>query len=113
MFSFLKKGTDGSSLTASTCLERYTEGATMLDVRTANEFSQGHLACAQHADVMAADFRQRVEELALDPSKPVYLYCRSGNRSGQAAKILRQMGFAEAFNVGSLNALMAVGFETA
>lgn len=113
MFSFLKKNAGSTALTASTCLERYTEGATMLDVRTAREFSEGHLACAQNVDVMSADFREQVEALGLDPSLPVYLYCRSGNRSGQAAKILRQMGFVEAFNVGSFDALEAVGFETA
>ena len=116
MFSLFKSSSKaapaGDTLAAGTCYERFAEGATMLDVRTPGEFGKGHLMCAQNVDVMANDFRQRVEELGLDPSKPVYLYCRSGNRSGQAAKILRQMGFVEAFNVGSFDALKAVGFET-
>jgi phage shock protein E len=61
--------------------------------------------------VMAADFTAQVEALGLDRSRPVYLYCLSGNRSGQAAKMLRRGGFEQAFNVGSYRALLRVGFE--
>lgn len=115
MFSCLKRraaGPAGDTLTPSACLNRYEPSATMLDVRTPGEFAKGHLSCAVNVDVMAADFRAQVEALGLDCSTPVYLYCRSGNRSGKAAKMLRQMGFTDAYNVGSYGALKAVGFET-
>jgi phage shock protein E len=114
MFSFLKpRASSDGSLSPTQCLERFADDATMLDVRTPGEFDQGHLACAINLDVMNNDFRKGVEALGLDASKPVYLYCRSGNRSGTAAKILREMGFEQAFNVGSYDALRKVGFETA
>ena len=41
----------------------------------------------------------------LDPSKSYYLYCRSGNRSGQAAKLLRDKGFESVFNAGAYGSL--------
>ena len=39
------------------------------------------------------DFREKIQEL--DRDKPVYLYCRSGNRSGKASKIMDELGFKE------------------
>lgn len=114
MRSFLERRGDAApaSLSASDCLGAYHEGATMIDVRTPGEFARGHLACAINVDILAGGFEDRIAALGLDPEKPVYLYCRSGNRSGRAAKILRGMGFAEAYNVGGFEALRDVGFET-
>ena len=42
---------------------------------------------------------------SLDPAKSYYLYCRSGNRSGQAAKLLRDGGFDSVFNAGGYGSL--------
>ena len=86
--------------------------APVLDVRTPEEFAGGRLADAVNVDVMAPDFHQRVEALDLPGDGPVYLYCRSGNRSGQAAGILREMGHTGAVNVGGFEALAAAGVET-
>jgi rhodanese-related sulfurtransferase len=44
----------------------------------------------------------------LDPSRTYYLYCRSGNRSGQAAKLLRAKGFDSVFNAGSYDSLQGL-----
>lgn len=90
-----------------------TPEAQVLDVRTPGEFAGGHLAGAVNVDVMAPDLRQRVEPLDLPAGGPVYLYCRSDNRSGQAAGVLRAMGHAGAVNVGGLDALVRAGAETA
>ena len=88
-------------------------GAPVLDVRTPKEFAEGHLAEAVNVNVMAPDFRDRIVEMDLPENGPVYLYCRSGNRSGTATKILHEMGHAGAVNVGGLGALAAAGAETA
>jgi phage shock protein E len=67
-----------------------TSARTVVDVRTPEEYSQGHAPGARNIDVGAADFRERVAELDRDGSYLVY--CRSGNRSAQAAAIMRELG---------------------
>lgn len=91
--------------------------APVLDVRTPSEFASGHLRGALNVDVMAPDFGKRVEALlskgTLKKDATVYLYCRSGNRSGQAEGMLRRMGFTQTANVGGIGALKAAGAEMA
>lgn len=84
-------------------------GNPLLDVRRPDEFAQGHLAKAVLVDVTAPNFQDRIEALSLDADAPVYLYCRTGNRSGHAARILRDMGIGGAVNVGGLDELVAAG----
>ena len=86
--------------------------APVLDVRTPGEYASGHLAGAENVDVQSPDFQDRIASMDLGDG-PVYLYCRSGNRSGQATKILRQMGHGGAVNVGGFDALARAGAETA
>lgn len=87
--------------------------APLLDVRTPAEFAQGHLAGAVNVDVMSPDFRDRIAAMDLPTEGPVYLYCRSGNRSGSAVGLLHRMGHAGAVNVGGFEALAKAGAETA
>ncbi len=87
--------------------------APVLDVRTPAEFAAGHLACAVNVDVNAPGFEAQVEALGLPADGPVYLYCRSGTRSGRAVGLLREMGHAGAVNAGGFDALAAAGAETA
>lgn len=65
--------------------------AVLLDVRTAMEYRMGALPEAQLLDFMSPGFTQKAG--ALDRSKTYFLYCRSGNRSGQACQLMHQMGF--------------------
>ena len=69
----------------------------LLDVRTDREFSMGHIKGANQIDFYRSDFQEELSKL--DPKVPVYVYCRSGNRSGQAAQIMRQMGFTTVYNL--------------
>lgn len=89
--------------------------APVLDVRTPSEFGSGHLRGALNVDVMSPDFGNRVEALlskgTLKKDTTVYLYCRSGNRSGQAEGVLRRMGFTETVNLGGIGALKAAGAD--
>lgn len=71
--------------------------ALILDVRTDEEFMEGHLFGATQLDFFREDFREAVEKL--DRAQPVYVYCRSGNRSGKAAKLMKELGFAEVYNL--------------
>lgn len=64
----------------------------ILDCRTPAEYNSGHLKNALLADWTKKDeFISRAS--ALDKSKPVYAYCLSGGRSGQAANYLREQGY--------------------
>lgn len=67
-------------------------GVQLIDVRTPEEYAEGHIGNAVMANIR--DARQFDAEVAkLNKEKPVYLYCRSGNRSQTAAKILEKDGF--------------------
>ena len=63
-----------------------------LDVRTASEYSQGHIPGALLIDVTQADFMQKAEQL-LPKDKTIALYCRSGRRSKTAAQLLSKQGY--------------------
>ena len=75
--------------------------AAVIDVRTPEETSLGYLEGAQLFDIQNASF---MDSLAtLDPAADYYIYCRSGNRAGQAIEIMKQAGFTgELVNGGSL-----------
>ncbi len=69
----------------------------LVDVRTPNEYHQGHIKNAKLADFFANDFKEQIQKLKKE--KPVYLYCRSGNRSGKALKVLSELGFKEIYDL--------------
>lgn len=72
--------------------------AVILDVRTDAEVAEGMIPNAIHIDIYRGqDFVSEIEKL--DKSKNYYVYCRSGNRSGQACKIMNQLGFENAYNL--------------
>lgn len=116
LFSFLSKLLRGPhGLAPAEFLTRREPAHPVLDVRTPGEFAQGHVKGAINVDIHGPDFAAAVERLAkkgtLKADQPVYLYCRSGARSGRAARFLRERGYGEAYNVGGLGGLKAAGAE--
>lgn len=74
------------------------DNAFILDVRTADEVSEGYIPGATNIDIfMGQGFLDALEEL--DKSKNYFVYCRSGNRSGQACALMNQAGFKTAYNL--------------
>lgn len=71
--------------------------AVILDVRTAQEVAEGAIKGALVIDFMSNDFSDKIKNL--DHSKKYYVYCRSGNRSGQACQMMSQMGFQNLVNL--------------
>jgi rhodanese-related sulfurtransferase len=71
--------------------------AVILDVRTAGEFQSGKLKGARNIDMMARNFMPQIQNLPKD--KKYYIYCRSGNRSGQVCEIMSDMGFEHTYNM--------------
>ena len=103
----------GSKMSPADFVADHDADAPLIDVRTPGEYAEGHLAGSVNVDVMGADFAQRIEALKLPADAPVYLYCRSGTRSGQATKTLRQMGHAGAINIGGFQPLAKAGATVA
>jgi phage shock protein E len=69
----------------------------LIDVRTPEEYSDGHLQNATHIDFHHEDFEDLIDEL--DKRKKYLVYCRSGNRSRQAMFLMRDLGFEEVYNL--------------
>lgn len=72
--------------------------AQVLDVRTSDEFTGGHLANATNIDWNGDDFETKAKA-QLKTDKPVFVYCLSGGRSAKAASKLRAMGYKEVYEM--------------
>lgn len=64
----------------------------LLDVRSANEYAEGHIAHAANIDALQNDFLAKAQR-SLSKKKPAYVYCRSGKRSMMAANKLAKAGY--------------------
>lgn len=69
----------------------------LIDVRTPEEYKEGYIAYAKNVNFYDTDFLTRLEKL--DKNKPVYLYCKSGGRSGQASARLLDAGFSLVYDL--------------
>jgi thioredoxin len=74
-----------------------TQNPQLLDVRTPEEFAAEHIDNAANVNWNGDDFASKSEKL--DKSKPVFVYCKVGGRSAQAANKLAEMGFKEVYNL--------------
>ncbi|MBS1514008.1 MAG: rhodanese-like domain-containing protein [Bacteroidetes bacterium] len=69
----------------------------IIDVRTSEEHNTKKIAHSLQLDFYAPDFQSQIEKL--DKDKVYLVYCRSGNRSGQAMDMMKNMGFEEVYNL--------------
>jgi rhodanese-related sulfurtransferase len=72
-------------------------GVITLDVRTPGEFAEGYIQGARLIDFQSGNFENEIA--ALDKNATYAVYCRSGNRSGQAVKVMQDAGFTNVFNM--------------
>ena len=79
----------------------------LIDVRTPEEFADGHLAGAEMIDIQAGDFADRIAEL--DPDATTVVYCRTGNRSASAVAIMAEQGFTDLYDAGGFADLAEAG----
>ena len=70
---------------------------TIIDVRTSEEFAEGHIDNALNIDVKSDQFTDEVKKL--NPSKKYILYCRSGKRSAKAYGIMTDLNFESLYNM--------------
>ncbi|HEY2341984.1 MAG TPA: rhodanese-like domain-containing protein [Chthoniobacteraceae bacterium] len=69
----------------------------VLDVRTPEEYSAGHIGGAKNINFMASDFEKQVAQL--DPSKSYLVHCAAGGRSSKAVKIMAQHNFDSVYHM--------------
>jgi len=71
----------------------------ILDVRTPEEYQAGHIENAKNIDYSSQNFKDEIGKL--DEAKTYFVYCRSGNKSKEAAKIMKDLGFENIYNLES------------
>ena len=76
------------------------DGAVLLDVRTAEEYRDGHIDGSVNIPL---DRISSVENTVKDKSTPLYVHCLSGGRSGQAVSYLKQIGYTNAKSIGGIS----------
>lgn len=82
----------------------------ILDVRTPEEIAGGTIENASTIDFYAPDFEQKIN--MMDKSKEIYVYCKAGGRSAQAADILIKNGFTKVYNLnGGITAWQNQGYS--
>ncbi|MEF2836280.1 MAG: rhodanese-like domain-containing protein [Oscillospiraceae bacterium] len=76
-------------------------GAVLLDVRTPQEYREGHIPGSQNVPLQQLD---KVEEVTENKDTVLYVYCHSGARSRQAVSLLKHMGYTNVHNIGGIAA---------
>ena len=76
-----------------------TEGAVLIDVRTPDEYRQGHIAGSKNVPLQQFTSITSVVE---DKDTPIFVYCFSGARSRRAATAFQRLGYKNAVNIGGI-----------
>ena len=80
---------------------RDTEGAVLVDVRTPQEYREGHIPGSKNVPLQQLD---KISSVADNKNIPLFVYCYSGGRSRQATAMLQRMGYANVQNIGGIAA---------
>jgi thioredoxin len=99
LFSACSKGQVQNKLSPNEFYEKIKQNpqALLMDVRTPEEYANGHLEKAQNMDWNGAHFEDQIA--TLDKSQPIYVYCLSGGRSSAAAERMRSLGFRQVYEL--------------
>ena len=82
-------------------LYRGTAGAVLVDVREPDEYAQGHVPGSVNLPLSCI---RTAEDVLTDYDAPLFVYCLSGGRSGQAVRFLKGAGYTNVKNIGGINA---------
>lgn len=97
IFDFLKQPDVNQGVTDY----QATSGAILLDVRTPQEYGEGHIPGSKNIPLQTLD---AVDGIIKGKETPLFVYCRSGARSRQAVSILKSKGYANVTNIGGIAA---------
>jgi len=97
-----KKGISNTSVIEKISVSKFNKSIVkkdiqLVDVRTPQEYAQGHVSNAKNINLFDANFKNNLKQL--DKNKAVFLYCRSGKRSAKASKILKELGFKKVYDL--------------
>lgn len=99
VFLVIQNFAKGKGMEKNEIKAKIDAGALVVDVRTPQEFAEGHYPKALNIPV--DQIGERSKELG-NKDREIILYCRSGNRSGRAKQILEAQGFKKVYNAGGL-----------
>lgn len=89
------------SITCAQKEELMKDGAVLIDVRTSNEYAEGHLDGSINLTVDTIGVN--IETLVSDKDTKIIVYCRSGNRSATAANTLINLGYKNVYDLGAMS----------
>jgi rhodanese-related sulfurtransferase len=98
-----KSQSDSISVITPTEFKEKSVNHTIIDVRTPQEFSEGHIDGAVNINFFDETFLDQMAKF--EKNEPLFVYCKSGNRSGKAAKKITASGFKQVYDLegGILN----------
>ncbi|MBR1457512.1 MAG: rhodanese-like domain-containing protein [Oscillospiraceae bacterium] len=89
----------GNDIDAGVQLYRRAEGALLIDVRSREEYAQGHIPGSIN---LSPKELRNIDEIAVGTDQKLFLYCLVGARSAQAASMLKAMGYKNAVSIGGI-----------
>lgn len=95
LFDFLK----GQDINQGIEVFHQVPDAVLLDVRTPEEYRQGHIPDSRNIPLQSLE---KVSSIVGDKDTPLFVYCLSGSRSRQAARMLSDMGYSNVRNIGGI-----------
>ena len=84
---------DFIGITPQQLQEKIDKNIKIIDIRTPQEFAQGHIEGAVNINYFGRSFLEEVSKF--DKKKPIFIYCRSGNRTSSASRKMLNQGFNE------------------
>ena len=101
-----KQQADAPKVTLQTIQADVASGAQFIDIRTAEEYANGHIDSAKNVTLQDI---QDGKMPASDKTKTVYVYCQTGSRSKQAAFVLKNLGYQKIVDLGSIAHVESIG----
>ena len=95
LFSMIKK----KDINAGMKWFESVEGAVLLDVRTAEEYGEGHI---KNSINIPFDQLEKIKESVTDAFTPIYVYCETGEKNDEAAMELRKLGYYSVTELGGI-----------
>ncbi|MGM9834687.1 MAG: rhodanese-like domain-containing protein [Bacilli bacterium] len=89
------------NINCNEALEKNLKGAFLIDVRSKEEYDKGSLSGALNIPVGV--IQDNIGKYVKDKESDIIVFCQSGNRSKQAATILKDLGYKNIFDLGSIN----------
>ena len=86
-----------AKITSEQLEKMINKGSILLDVRSIQEFEEGHLDNAISLPVY--EIKKRCNQILKDKSQTIIVYCSTGNRSERAQKLLRKLGYEKVYNL--------------